>query len=264
MSSKMVNDRQRATRIVVEAASTHADAVGAELDRLLAPPLPEDGPGGMAGIIRRLGQTLLASGEELVDADRAHEAEKADDAAVRRALEEAIEATYREVVDFRTGLEAVGGTEALVDAGITGTTPREPIALSRMGRVLLDVLPSLIDLPVARRGLMFDAMSYSVPLTEAVERLDGAQVAMRREERELESTLMIKHRVIAAHDMRFLTIARTLESLFRLAGFEELADRVRPSSRRPGHVENDPEPPTAPEDEAPVTIETDVPAPVVS
>jgi hypothetical protein len=261
MSSKMVNDRQRSTRVVVEAAFTHAAAVGAALDQIIAPPLPDDGPGGMAGIIRRLGQTLASSGEEVVEADRAHEAEKADDAAVRRALDEAIDTAYREVVDFRTGVEAVGGTEALIDAGIAGITPREPIALSRMGRVLIDALPALATMPVARRGLTFDAMSYEQPLTDAVGALDSAQVALRREERERESTLMIKNRVMAAHDMRFLTIGRTLEALFRLAGFEELADRVRPSARRPGYIENDPEAPPTPGDQTPAPPEVVVPTP---
>jgi hypothetical protein len=259
--SKMVNDRHRATRIVVEAAFTHASAVGVRLDQVLAPPQPGEGPGGTAGMIRRLGQTLLTSAEELVAADRAHEAEKADDAAVRRELEEAIEAVYREVVDFRTGLEAVGGTEATVNAGLTGNTPREPVALGRLAHALYDALPRLAAIPVARRGLTFDVMSYAEPLSTAIDRLDGAQTALRREERELEATLMIKNRVMAAHDMRFLTIARILESLFRLAGFEELADRVRPSARRPGHIENDPDAPAAPGAETPVTPDPGTPAP---
>ena len=49
-------------------------------------------------------------------------------------------------------------------------------------------------------------------------------------------------------------------SLFRLAGFEELANRVRPSARRPGLVENEPEIPAEPGGEAPVTPVTPEPA----
>jgi hypothetical protein len=259
MYSKMVNDRYRATRIVVEAAFTHANAAGARLDEVLAQPLPEEGPGGAAGVIRRLGRTLMASAEELVAADRAHEAEKADDAAVRRELEGAIEEVYGAVVDFRVGLEAVGGVEAMTRAGLVGVTPREPIALGRMAQALLDALPGLASVPATRRGLTFDAMSYAEPVAASVARLGGAQVALRREERELEATLMIKNRVMAAHDARFLSIARMLESRFRLAGFEELANRVRPSARRPGLVENEPETPAGPGGEAPPTPVTPEP-----
>jgi hypothetical protein len=256
MYSKMVNDRQRTTRMVVEAAFTHAVAVGARLDATLVAPLPEEGTGGWAGRINVLGRTLQAGSDTLVAADRAHEAEKADDVAVRLELDEAIEGLYREVVDLRTGLEAVAGTEAMVQAGLTGTTPREPVALARLGQALHTALPTLAAVPSVRRGLTFDASSYELPLAKALARLDSALGAMRREERELEATLVAKNRALAEHDTRFLQIARVLESLFRLAGFDELADRVRPSIRRPGQVENPP--PEAPAEPPIVTdpIET--------
>jgi hypothetical protein len=245
-SSKMVNDRQRAATIVTQAALTHADQVGARLDQELAPASSADATGNIAALIRRLGQTLKASIDELVAADRVHESEKADDVEVRQELDEAIDGVYREVVDFRAVLEGVGGTAATAQAGLAGATPREPIALGRLAHALHDRLPALTGVTSMRRGVTFDAMAYAEPLKEALSRLERAQQALRREERELEATLMAKNRVMSAHDTRFLTIARTLESLFRLAGFEELANRVRPSARRPGLVENDPGPLPAP------------------
>lgn len=249
-SSKMVRNRQRAAAIVVQAAETHADQVGAQLDQRLAPVPPENGAGSAAAMVRRLGQTLLASIERLVAADRAHEAEKADDAGVRRELEEAIEELYREAVDFRAGFEAAVGAPAVTATGLVGTTPLEPIALVRFAEVLHDRLPELAAMPATRRGVTFDALSFGAPLSAALERVGRAQEAVRREQRELEATLVAKNRVMAEHDACFLHIARTLESLFRLAGFHELADRVRPSVRRPGLTENDAEA-EQPESDAP-------------
>jgi hypothetical protein len=237
-SSKMVRDRQRAAGIVVQAAVTHAEQVGAQLDQRLA---PADGAGDSASMIRRLGQTLQVSIDGLVAADRAHEAEKADDAGVRQELDEAIEGLYREAVDFRAGLEAAAGPEAVTAAGLVGATPLEPIALMRLGQALHDRLPEVASTPSSRRGVAFDAMSFATPLATALARVEQAQQAVRREQRELEATLVTKTRLMTAHDICFLNIARTLESLFRLAGFHELADRIRPSARRPGLIENDPE-----------------------
>jgi hypothetical protein len=237
-SSKMVRDRQRAAGIVVQAAVTHADQVGAQLDQRLA---PVDGASDSASMIRRLGQTLQASINGLVAADRAHEAEKADDAGVRQELEDAVETLYREAVDFRAGLEAAAGPEAVIAAGLSGPTPTEPIALTRLGQALHDRLPQVVTIPATRRGVVFDAMSFATPLSTALGRVEQAQQAVRREARELEVTLVAKTRLMSEHDVCFLNIARTLESLFRLAGFHELADRVRPSARRPGLIENDPE-----------------------
>jgi hypothetical protein len=245
-SSKMVRDRERAAAIVIQATVTHADQVGAQLDQQLAPLPPGGGDDNTAALIRRLGQTLQVSIDGLVAADRAHELEKADDPGVRQELEDSVEAVYREVVDFRAGLEAATGTAGTTSAGLVGATPHEPVALARLGQALVGRLPELASVPATRRGVAFDAMSYSTPLSTALDRMALAQQAVRREQRELEVTMVAKNRVMAAHDACFLNIARTLESLFRLAGFQELADRVRPSTRRPGLVENDPDRQPAP------------------
>lgn len=85
--SKMVNDRYDSALVVIQATVTHADMVAARLSQTIAPALPEDGGDNMAGIIRRLGRTLQSSVNVLVNADEAHEAEKADDLAVRNELE---------------------------------------------------------------------------------------------------------------------------------------------------------------------------------
>lgn len=247
--SKMVNDRYDSAVVVIQAATTHADLVTARLVPKLAPALPGDGTDNMAGVIRRLGRTLQASVDVLLAADEAHEAEKADDLVVRVELEESIEGVYREVVDFRAGLEAVGQSEAVLHIGLTGTTPRDPTELMRIGRVILGQLPLLGSVEPARRGLLFDAQSYAEPINLALVRLDAAREAMRREQRELEATLLAKNEAMAAYEACFMSVARALESLFRLAGLGWLADRVRPSSRRPGTVEN--APPATPGEEIP-------------
>jgi hypothetical protein len=248
--SKMVNDRQRSARVVIHAAFTQAETLSTQLEAILAPALPADG-GSASSFIRRLGRTLQTSIDTLVAADKAHEAEKSDDLAVRVELDEATEQLYREVVEFRAGLEAVGHPDALLHIGVSGATPREPIALVRLGQSVQDQLPLVAAMTPARRGLSFDAMAYLEPLAVGVSRLEAAQEAAQREQRELQITLMNKNRALAEHDACFMAVARTLEALFRLAGLNELADRVRPSARRPGQVEDEIELPEVPGEEAP-------------
>lgn len=257
MYSKMVNDRYDSALVVIQAAVTHGDMVAMRLSQTIAPALPEDGGDNMAGVIRRLGRTLQSSVDVLVNADEAHEAEKADDVAVRNELEGAIEGMYREVVDFRAGLEAVGKTEAVQHIGLSGTTPRDPTELMRLGRVIQGQLPGLASIVPARRGVVFDAMSFAEPVTLALVRLDTAREALLREQREFEVTLLAKNEALAAYDACFMSVARALESLFRMAGLGWLADRVRPSSRRPGTIDVLPEAPGeeipgAPGEETPV------------
>lgn len=250
--SKMVNDRYDSALVVIQAATTHAELVATRLVPKLAPALPGDGTDNMAGVIRRLGRTLQGSVDVLLAADEAHEAEKADDLAVRVEFEESIEGLYREVVDFRAGLEAVGQSQAVMHVGLSGTTPRDPTELMRIGRVIQGQLPLLGSMEPARRGLVFDAMSYAEPINLALVRLDAAREAVRREQREFEATLLAKNEAMAAYDACFMSVARALESLFRMAGLGWLADRVRPSSRRPGTIENElPELPGIPGEEIP-------------
>lgn len=232
MYSKMVTRRQDEAATVIQAAFTHAEAVGARLEQTLVPALPGTAENSIAEFIRRLGRTLKASIDALVAADMAHEIEKADDRPVRGEVDEAAAALYRELVDLRRAVAAVGGARALALAGLTGVTTREHTALLRLGRDVQDRLPVLASQISPRRGLSFDAAAYAAPLAAATNRLDDAQYAWLHEVRQREVTLMLKNEAMAAYDACYQEVAGALEALFRLAGLGELADRVRPPRRR--------------------------------
>jgi len=233
--SKMVTRRQDEAAIVIQAAVTHGDVVGARLEQTLAPGLGPAVPGSgssTADLIRRLGRTLQASIDALVVTDQAHEIKKARGRPVRREAKEAAAMLYREVVDLRRAVEAVGGPAALFKLGLKGITTREPVALCRVGDAVHTRLPGVASALTARRGLTFDAAAYLGPLAAATNRLEVAQEASVREQRERDITLMNKMRAMSAFDTCYLSVARALEALFRLAGMDELADRVRPPRRR--------------------------------
>lgn len=243
--SKMVTRRQDEAAVVIQAAVTHADVVGARLEQTLAPAVDPEAPcsGGSTGeLIRRLGRTLQASIDALVEADQAHEIKKARGRPVRREVKEAVAVLYRELVDLRRAVEAVGGAPALVKLGFKGITTREPLALCRLGDAVYTRLPGLADELTARRGLTFDAAAYVGPVAEATGRLERAREDWVREQREREVTLMHKLRAMSAFDSCYLSVARALEALFRLAGMDELADRVRPTRRRGPSADADEEP----------------------
>ncbi|MCP5017154.1 MAG: hypothetical protein GY938_18060, partial [Ketobacter sp.] len=56
----------------------------------------------------------------------------------------------------------------------------------------------------------------------------------RRLNREVQESRKVKNRKLEEHKDTFLWTARTLEGFYRLAGENELADRIRPSLRRRG------------------------------
>ncbi len=57
---------------------------------------------------------------------------------------------------------------------------------------------------------------------------------LARAERKTEVLKLAKDEALTHYNQSFLWIARTVESLCRLAGLDEVAKRVRPSQRRPG------------------------------
>lgn len=84
-------------------------------------------------------------------------------------------------------------------------------------------------------------------LTQPVADLGVALEAVAVDRRENQLTLGEKNRTIAAYDTAFRATTHCLMGLFVAAGHDDLAARVKPSTRRPGR--------TAEEESAPTPVE---------
>ncbi len=97
------------------------------------------------------------------------------------------------------------------------------------------VRKSLLEDPEEDRcEIRFEASEVSQKLAGSVETLEERIDHTTREERQSEAMKLAKDEALRRYNKSFLWIARTVESLCRLAGLDEVAKRVRPSSRRPG------------------------------
>ncbi len=94
---------------------------------------------------------------------------------------------------------------------------------------------SELDLTGSRFGeLTLPAPQLAQKLVGSVETFEQAADELAREERRTEAMKLAKDDALSAYSTSFLWIARTVESLCRLAGLDEVAKRVRPAVRRPG------------------------------
>ena len=119
---------------------------------------------------------------------------------------------------------------------VSGDTPADPTGLVSQVRETAGFLaepkvePPAFDLD----GVALDPPSVAVHLASGADELDGVLVDINEAEKQADVTRQGKNEAIDSYDRKFLRVARVAESLFHFAGLHALAERVRPSNRRPG------------------------------
>src|SRR4029079_1607714 len=105
-----------------------------------------------------------------------------------------------------------------------------------------EVVSGLQDKPLPKprhKGVKWDPAETIAKLETLRTELKSHLKDVAREVHQAQATLRAKVDAIAAYDEQFSRVATFLVGLFRLAGETALAERVRPSSRRPGQTEAD-------------------------
>lgn len=138
------------------------------------------------------------------------------------------------------------GATATKRFGLSGTTPDKPHDVLTQGKF---VLGNLRDSKLAwpeRRGVSIDRSAFTHDLAARVSALEAARDAVIVEAKELDATKVAKDADIEMQDRVFGFAAGLGWEAFKLGGQLELAERIRPSLRRPGQTEVEPPEPTPP------------------
>lgn len=256
-SSKMVNDRYRSALLVANIADVSADVVGARLDEAFGTPEdPAEPRPDWRAIMRLVGRTLLAHADRLVAADSVLIKELEDDQEPRERRERGRAALFQRLGSVRALIRGIYGDSAVSRVGLSGPTPTEPIALHRLGKHLLENLTLLASMTPVIEGGSMDVATVQARLAEEVSTLGSAIDDLAREARERDLAQVQKDRIMDEYDVHFGFAARMLEGMLGSAGELDLAARVRPSTRKPGRVEEpddgaDPVDPPPPDDTTP-------------
>lgn len=246
MRSKMVVDRERSARSVVQAAETHAPMIGRKLaEQLQAQLQPGEKMPDFELVARLLGRHLNGSLQPLVSADEAHEAELRDDSGPRKLRDDSCTETYAMLTRVRSAVEAVHGPDGVAALGFRGTTPVDPIAVKELAKTVLNSFDKLQGL-ASNDGVLFDGDMFKRTLTLSAKHLEQSLDDVAREAREAEGTLTAKQRALVIYDERFSLVSSALSAMLGLAGERELAARVRPTVPRTGQNPETPADPTTP------------------
>lgn len=230
--SKMVSDRSAISRTVLSSLQVHGAEVSGSLEQLLF-------PGGLpphltvAQVLEALGNVLDQARTDLTRADLAHAAELADDAAPRAARDQAIVDVRARLISIRGTLSSVFGSGILPAYGLAGETPDDAELLSHRAANVAHLLAERpIVEPPKQAGVTVHALALAHSLQEPMKSLTVALGDVGREEREAQLTLKARNEASAVWSARYQGVADVVTGIFELVGRRDLAELVRPTSRR--------------------------------
>lgn len=244
--SKAVSDRIAISRTVVQSLNQHAPEIAHGLERALFPQgVPQNLK--VADVVVALGVLLSRATESMIHADAAHQIELADDAAPRALLDQRSEMLKAFLVSLRATLVSTYGTTVAAAYSIPPQIPDDPELLLRIATGVERLLRerTLVETPKIK-SLAIAPLAVAEDLGAAVADLRRALADVTREQREAIASETVRERALIEWFATYIATAETACGLYALAGQPELAQGLRPTSRRLSGLPED-------EDTAPAT-----------
>ena len=231
-TSRMVADRVTIADTVVSAVKIHGPEIVPIVEKALFP----NGPPAnlrVADVLTALGAHLERTTSILVQADRDHTAELADDDAIRQARDSR-EVDLRDLLStMRANLVRNYGSSVAGAYGFGATLPEDASGLLLLaGNVesLLRTRP-LTETP-KNKSLELAPLLAADDIRNAAATLRTALGDIDREKREAQLTQGAKNEAMDAWKAVYPAVADGVAAFFSLAGRSDLAQRVRPTARR--------------------------------
>lgn len=244
---------EQSSDLVQKAFTVQGPEAAAKLTHRLEPYLAE---GESVPDIWQLMQLLLrwltSVTHEMVKADVANELELANDSRHRTLRNETVARLMQTLIALRDSCVSLYGKERIDQLGFVEQTPRNPRVLLNVARKLIELLQSSdYALPPPLFGnLGLDPLAMVEVIEAEIRVLEESLANVDEELKKAQSTQGAKGEKVETYKEGFFWIARWLEASFALAGMMHESERVKPSLRRRGRTEVEPEPDgTVPEPE---------------
>ncbi|MEM7349288.1 MAG: hypothetical protein AAF657_00685 [Acidobacteriota bacterium] len=182
-----------------------------------------------------LDRDLAGIHSRLVEAEDAHVRKRIQVSQHRRTGEELTEDLYDRQVAVRRTLAGLYGPDRGFElAAFSGETPRSaPGLVDQVDQTVKLLRAPEADVPeLAVGGVDVNLGNMAGRLEAGMEQIRQVRGRFNRARKAAGESLILRNKAIEEFDQVFPWVARTLESLFRLAGETELANRIRSSVRQ--------------------------------
>ena len=254
--SQVVADRVAISRTVLESLYGHAPEVAEGLERAL---FPRGAPSNLSvsQFVHALRDLLARTTEAMTAADAAHIRELADDVAPRALLEQRTEMLKAFLVSLRATLISTYGTNVAAAYAIPARIPEDADGMLSIAIGVERLLRerSLVEAPKIK-SLAIAPLAVAEDLAAAVYDVRRALADVNREQREAMMSSSARERALYEWSAMYKATTETVCGLYAIAGHGDLAEGIRPTSRRLSGLPEEED--TAPETERPRTVASSV------
>jgi hypothetical protein len=242
--SKTVGDRLVFSDAVVQAIEVQGEHVTSSVTRSVGGSLP-------AGLLldvfaRWLAQTLRASSTKLREADLAHALELADDPAARRARDDANTALRGVMIRTSSLVRGAYDVPFSESVGLEAALESRPDMLLTQSTNAARLLARATAPTTGTVGATVDLTQLARELDARVAALRAGLEGVKREEREAQQTLSQRDAALAEWSRVYGGVGEIFAGLATLAGLDDLASKLRPTTRRQAGIPDVPSTPTEP------------------
>ena len=227
---KAVANRIKTGDFVVASVDMTAADVAASLREIFGEVQPlELNPSQVLPFVRSMATLLRAAPKELETKELSYLEELADDVEPRAKRDEKAAVGVEMLTRTKELVTGSLGASHLEKYGLDAPLSRAPVDVAARMKETIGLLGKNFATATDPLGVEFDSTKVAAKLQVVYTELEDALSVLNKEEQERIDALAARDEAVEAWTGIYRGVATTLTGLYRLAGFENLAERLLPS-----------------------------------